>query len=100
MEQLKKIKRSIDKALPGAPHEVMLTLDATTGQNAVSQAMLFNEGIGITGIIIAKLDGTAKGGIVIGICQTLRIPIRYIGIGESVDDLQAFEPQRFIDALL
>ena len=100
MEQLKKIKRSIDKALPGAPHEVMLVLDATTGQNAVSQARLFDEGIGVTGIILAKLDGTAKGGIVISICHTLKIPIRYIGIGESIDDLQAFDPERFIDALL
>jgi fused signal recognition particle receptor len=100
MEQLKKIKRSIDKALPGAPHEVMLVLDATTGQNAVSQARLFDEGIGVTGIVLAKLDGTAKGGIVISICHTLKIPIRYIGIGESIDDLQAFDPERFIDALL
>lgn len=100
MEQLKKIKRTIDKALPGAPHEVMLVLDATTGQNAVSQARLFDEGIGVTGIILAKLDGTAKGGIVISICHTLKIPIRYIGIGETIDDLQAFDPERFIDALL
>ncbi len=100
MEQLKKIKRTIDKALPGAPHEVMLVLDATTGQNAVSQARLFDEGIGVTGIILAKLDGTAKGGIVISICHTLKIPIRYIGIGEAIDDLQAFDPERFIDALL
>lgn len=100
MEQLKKIKRSIDKALPGAPHEVMLVLDATTGQNAVSQARLFDEGIGVTGIVLAKLDGTAKGGIVISICHTLKIPIRYIGIGEGIDDLQAFDPERFIDALL
>lgn len=100
MEQLKKIKRTIDKALPGAPHEVMLVLDATTGQNAVSQARLFDEGIGVTGIILAKLDGTAKGGIVLSICHTLKIPIRYIGIGETIDDLQAFDPERFIDALL
>ncbi len=100
MEQLKKIKRSIAKALPGAPHEVLLVLDATTGQNAVSQARLFDEGIGVTGIILAKLDGTAKGGIVIGICHTLKIPIRYIGIGESIEDLLPFDPQRFIDALL
>lgn len=100
MEQLKKIKRSIDKALPGAPHEVMLVLDATTGQNAISQARLFDEGTGVTGIVLAKLDGTAKGGIVISICHTLKIPIRYIGIGEGVDDLQTFDPERFIDALL
>jgi fused signal recognition particle receptor len=100
MEQLKKIKRSIAKALPGAPHEVMLVLDATTGQNAVSQARLFDEGIGVTGIILTKLDGTAKGGIVIGICHTLKIPIRYVGVGEGIDDLLPFDPQRFIDALL
>lgn len=100
MEQLKKIKRTIDKALPGAPHEVMLVLDATTGQNAVSQARLFDEGIGVSGIILAKLDGTAKGGIVISICHTLKIPIRYIGIGEAIEDLQSFDPERFIDALL
>jgi len=100
MEQLKKIKRSISKKMPDAPHEVLLVLDATTGQNAVSQAKLFHEGIGITGIILAKLDGTAKGGIVLSICHTLKIPIRYIGIGESIDDLQEFDPKLFIDALI
>jgi fused signal recognition particle receptor len=100
MEQLKKIKRSISKKLPDAPHEVLLVLDATTGQNALSQAKLFHEGIGITGIILAKLDGTAKGGIVLGICHSLKIPIRYIGIGEGIDDLQAFDAKLFIDALL
>jgi fused signal recognition particle receptor len=100
MEQLKKIKRSISKKLPDAPHEVLLVLDATTGQNALSQAKLFHEGIGITGIILAKLDGTAKGGIILGICHSLKIPIRYIGIGEGIDDLQAFDAKLFIDALL
>ncbi len=100
MEQLKKIKRSISKKMPDAPHEVLLVLDATTGQNALSQAKLFHEGIGITGIILAKLDGTAKGGIVLGICHALKIPIRYIGIGEGIEDLQEFDPKLFIDALL
>jgi fused signal recognition particle receptor len=100
MEQLKKIKRSISKNMPDAPHEVLLVLDATTGQNALSQAKLFHEGIGITGIILAKLDGTAKGGIVLGICHSLKIPIRYIGIGEGIEDLQAFDAKLFIDALL
>jgi fused signal recognition particle receptor len=100
MEQLKKIKRSISKNMPDAPHEVWLVLDATTGQNAVSQAKLFHEGIGITGIVLAKLDGTAKGGIVLSICHTLNIPIRYIGIGETIDDLQVFDAKLFIDALL
>jgi fused signal recognition particle receptor len=99
MEQLKKIKRSIAKRLPGAPHEVLLVLDATTGQNAISQAKLFHEGIGITGMILTKLDGTAKGGIVVGICNTMKLPLHYIGVGEAMEDLQPFDPKRFIDAL-
>jgi fused signal recognition particle receptor len=100
MEQLKKIKRSIEKKIPEAPHDTLLVLDATTGQNAVSQAKLFNQDINITGIVLTKLDGTAKGGIVLSICNSLNIPIRYIGIGEKIDDLQKFEPKLFIDALL
>lgn len=100
MEELKKIKRSIAKKLPAAPHETLLVLDATTGQNAVSQAKLFHESIPVSGIILTKLDGTAKGGIVIGICDTLKIPIRYIGIGEGVEDLQEFDPAMFVDAIL
>ncbi len=99
MEQLKKIKRSIDKKMPGAPHEVLLVLDATTGQNAVSQARLFQEGIGVNGLILTKLDGTAKGGIVVGICNTMKLPIRYIGVGETIEDLQPFDPKRFVEAL-
>ena len=99
MEQLKKIKRSLDKRLSGAPHDVLLVLDATTGQNAVSQAKLFNEGISITSIALTKLDGTAKGGIVISICNELKLPLTYIGVGESIEDLQVFEPKSFIDAL-
>jgi len=99
MEQLKKIKRSIAKRMPDAPHEVLLVVDATTGQNALSQAKLFNEGIGLTSIILTKLDGTAKGGIVIGICNTMKLPLRYIGVGESIEDLQPFDPERFVEAL-
>ncbi len=100
MEELKKIKRSIGKKIPSAPHETLLVLDATTGQNAVSQAKLFNEQIDITGIVLTKLDGTAKGGIVLSISNALKIPIRYIGIGEGVDDLQKFDAKLFVDALL
>ena len=100
MEELKKIKRSIGKKIQAAPHEIFLVLDATTGQNAVSQAQLFDEHIDLTGIILTKLDGTAKGGIVLGICHSLKVPIRYIGIGEGIDDLQKFDPALFVDALL
>ena len=100
MEELKKIKRSIGKKIPSAPHDTLLVLDATTGQNAVSQAKLFNEQIDITGIVLTKLDGTAKGGIVLSICNSLNVPIRYIGIGEGVDDLQEFDSKLFVDALL
>jgi len=99
MEELKKIKRSIAKAMPDAPHEALLILDATTGQNALSQARLFHESIGVTGLAMTKLDGTAKGGIVVGICNSLKIPIRYIGIGEQIEDLQEFDPERFVEAL-
>ncbi len=99
MEELKKIKRSVSKKLSAAPHEILLILDATTGQNALSQAGLFNEAIGITGIALTKLDGTAKGGIVISICNTLGLPLKYIGIGESIDDLQEFDPVSFVNAL-
>jgi fused signal recognition particle receptor len=99
MEELKKIKRVIGKKLPGAPHEVMLVLDATTGQNAVSQARLFNEAVGVTGLTLTKLDGTAKGGIVVNISRELGIPVRFIGIGEQIDDLRDFDPREFVDAL-
>lgn len=100
MEQLKKIKRSIAKKIPGAPHEVLLVLDATTGQNAISQAKIFHEGIGVNSLVLTKLDGTAKGGIVITICRTLQLPLQYIGVGEAMDDLQPFDPEKFIDAIL
>ena len=99
MEELKKIQRTIAKKLPGAPHDVLLVLDATTGQNALSQAKLFNQALGVTSIALTKLDGTAKGGIVIGICHELKIPLRYIGVGETIEDLQDFDPRAFTDAL-
>ena len=99
MEELKKIKRSISKKLPGAPHEILLVLDATTGQNAISQAKLFNDALEITALALTKLDGTAKGGIVISICSSLNIPLKYIGIGEQIEDLQRFEPKSFVQAL-
>ncbi|UCF92187.1 MAG: signal recognition particle-docking protein FtsY [Desulfobacterales bacterium] len=99
MEELKKIKRSVAKKLPGAPHEILLILDATTGQNALSQAKLFDDALGLTGIVLAKLDGTAKGGIVVRICSTLKIPLKYIGIGEKIEDLQAFDAEHFVNAL-
>jgi fused signal recognition particle receptor len=99
MEELKKIKRSIAKILPDAPHEILLVLDATTGQNALSQAKMFNEALNVTGIALTKLDGSAKGGIVVSIYNELNIPIQYVGIGEKTDDLQDFAPQAFVDAL-
>ena len=99
MEELKKIKRTVAKQIQGAPHEILLVLDATTGQNALSQAKLFNEALAITGLALTKLDGTAKGGIVIAICSSLNIPLQYIGIGEKVEDLRPFDAGQFIDAL-
>ena len=99
MEELQKIHRVIGRKLSGAPHEVWLVLDATTGQNAISQAEAFQEALGLTGIILTKLDGTAKGGIVIGISSQLRIPIRFIGIGEQVEDLRVFNPEEFVQAI-
>lgn len=99
MEELKKIKRTVSKKLPGAPHEILLVLDATTGQNALSQVKLFHDALKVTGIVITKLDGTAKGGIVVSICNTFDIPLKYIGIGEKIDDLQEFNPVQFVDAL-
>ncbi len=99
MEELKKIKRVMGKRLSDAPHEILLVLDATTGQNAVSQAKLFNEAVTITGLALTKLDGTAKGGIVANISRELAIPIRFIGIGEQIDDLRDFDADEFINAL-
>ncbi|MBI4633431.1 MAG: signal recognition particle-docking protein FtsY [Deltaproteobacteria bacterium] len=99
MEELKKMKRIMGRELPGAPHEVLLVLDATTGQNAVSQARLFRDEIGVTGLVLTKLDGTAKGGVVVRIAAELGIPIRYIGIGEKLDDLRKFNSREFVDAI-
>jgi len=99
MEELKKIKRVINKKIEGAPHEIMLILDATTGQNSISQARLFNEAVGLTGLTLTKLDGTAKGGIVVHISHDFNIPIRFIGIGEKLEDLREFDPEEFIGAL-
>ncbi len=99
MEELKKIKRVMNKKLEGAPHEVLLVIDATTGQNGISQALLFDEAIGITGIALTKLDGTAKGGIVANIAKQLRTPIRFIGVGEQIDDLRDFDADEFIEAI-
>ncbi len=99
MEELRKIKRIVNREYPGAPHEILLVLDATTGQNAISQAKLFHEAIGVTGIALTKLDGTAKGGIIIGITEEMKIPIRYIGIGEGLDDLKEFNAAEFVQAL-
>jgi fused signal recognition particle receptor len=99
MDELKKIKRIMDRELPGAPHETLLILDATTGQNAVAQARMFHQEIGITGIVLTKLDGTAKGGIIVRIAQEMGIPIRYIGVGEEVGDLRRFKSEEFVDAL-
>jgi fused signal recognition particle receptor len=99
MEELKKIKRVIAKCGIEAPHEVLLVLDATTGQNAIQQAKLFNEAVGLTGLVITKLDGTAKGGVVFAISNTLNIPVRFIGVGEKIEDLQPFDPHKFVEAL-
>jgi len=99
MEELKKMKRIMGRELPGAPHEVLLVLDATTGQNALVQAKMFNDEIGVTGIVLTKLDGTARGGIVVRIAKELGIPIRYIGIGEGLDDLRPFDSESFVKAV-
>ena len=99
MEELKKMKRIMSREITGAPHEMLLVLDATTGQNAISQAKVFREEAGVTGIILTKLDGTAKGGVVLRIAGELNIPIRYIGIGEGIDDLRRFNSEEFVAAL-
>jgi fused signal recognition particle receptor len=99
MSELEKMQRVINRELPGAPHEVILVLDATTGQNAIQQAREFHQKIGLTGIALTKLDGTAKGGIIISIANELDIPVKFIGIGEGIEDLQDFNPRVFIEAL-
>ena len=100
MDELEKIKRVMGKLDPSAPHETMLVLDAGTGQNALVQAIHFKQAIGITGITLTKLDGTAKGGMIFSVSEQLKLPIRYIGVGESVDDLRVFDSEEFVDALL
>lgn len=100
MEEIKKVKRVIDKALPGAPHEVLLVLDANTGQNALSQTRAFDEALNVTGLVLTKLDGTAKGGVIAAIAKTHPIPVRFIGIGEGLDDLRPFVAEEFVSALL
>jgi fused signal recognition particle receptor len=100
MDELKKVKRVVGRLDASAPHEILLVLDASQGQNALQQAKLFNEALGVTGIVLTKLDGTAKGGIVFAIASELRLPIRYIGIGESAEDFAEFEAEAFVDALL
>jgi fused signal recognition particle receptor len=99
MAELEKMRRTAGRVIPDAPHEVLLVLDATTGQNGLEQARKFTETSGVTGIVLTKLDGTAKGGIVIAIARELNIPIRYVGIGEKVDDLLPFDPEKFIASL-
>ena len=99
MDELGKVHRVIGKALPGAPHEVWLVLDATNGQNAISQAKEFTQVVEVTGLVLTKLDGTAKGGVVIGISDQMQLPVRYIGIGEKVEDLRPFQADAFAEAL-
>jgi len=93
------VHRVCGKALEGSPHEVLLVLDATTGQNAINQAKQFNKALKVSGIVLTKLDGTAKGGVIIGIADTFRIPVRYIGIGEQAEDLRPFDADQFVKAL-
>jgi len=99
MEELKKIKRVMKKCMDDAPHEVLLVLDASTGQNAIQQAKQFDDAVGLTGLVVTKLDGTAKGGIIIAITRSLKIPVRFIGVGEGIEDLQPFDASAFVDAL-
>jgi fused signal recognition particle receptor len=99
MEELRKINRIIQRKDETAPHEVLLVLDATSGQNALHQAKYFTEAVGVTGILLAKLDGTAKGGVIFAVCDQLRLPVRFVGTGEKAGDLASFEPKRFVDAL-
>jgi fused signal recognition particle receptor len=99
MEELKKVKRVISKAMPGAPHEVWLVLDATVGQNGLAQAKIFHRDLGVTGVVLTKLDGTAKGGIVLAVANELGVKVRYIGVGEQLEDLELFDPEDFVEAL-
>jgi fused signal recognition particle receptor len=100
MDELSKLKKVVSRQLPGAPHECLMVLEAATGQNALAQARLFHEAVGLTGLVLTKLDGTAKGGIVVRIYRELRVPIKLIGVGEQLDDLQPFDPKAFVDSLI
>jgi fused signal recognition particle receptor len=99
MQELQKVRRTVAKAAPGAPHETWLVIDSTSGQNAIAQAQIFTEAMSVSGIVLTKLDGTAKGGVILGIADQLKIPVRYVGVGETVDDLRRFDPQEFVEAL-
>jgi fused signal recognition particle receptor len=99
MDEIKKVRKTIAKAMEGAPHDTLLVLDATTGQNALAQAAMFKDALDLTGIVLTKLDGTAKGGIVLGICDELKLPVRYIGLGERAEDLREFDAEDFVEAL-
>ncbi len=100
MEEIKKVHRVIQKKMPDAPHEILLVLDATTGQNALSQARLFKDTVGVTGLVLTKLDGTAKGGVIVPVCHELQLPVRFIGVGEKVEDLRPFDPEEFARAIV
>ena len=100
MEEVRKIRRVLDRRLPGAPHEVLLVIDATTGQNGLAQAQQFTQATGVTGIVLTKLDGTARGGIAVAICQELGVPVRWVGLGEGIEDLAPFHPREFVEGLL
>jgi fused signal recognition particle receptor len=99
MQELQKVRRVIEKASPGSPHETWLVIDSTMGQNAIAQAQIFTKDLKVTGIVLTKLDGTAKGGVILGIADQLGLPVRYIGIGERVDDLREFDAEEFVEAL-
>ena len=99
MSELEKMRRTAQRIIPGAPHETLLVMDATTGQNGLQQARLFTQSAGVTGIVLTKLDGTAKGGVVLAICRELGLPVRYVGVGEKAGDLLPFDPKEFVDSL-
>lgn len=100
MEELKKINRVVTKAMPGAPHDIWLVLDASIGQNSFSQVELFNQAVGLTGLVLAKLDGTSKGGAIIAISEKFKLPVRYVGLGEQTDDIEEFDPKQFASAMV
>jgi fused signal recognition particle receptor len=100
MEEIRKVKRVAARALPGAPHEVLLVLDANTGQNALTQVKAFDDALGLTGLIVTKLDGTARGGVLCGIAKERPVPVLFVGVGEGIDDLRPFAAREFAEALL